>query len=475
MIPSPKELAPTCINRQSTAAGGRISDRRYRRILSAMLSGGAARVLSSLVTLISLPMAVRYLGPERYGIWATVMSIAVWLNLLDLGIANSLTNLISRAYARDDRGEAASSFTTAFAITCATAVIAGAMFVLATRQVHWASIFNASPQLSQEIRATVVAAVILVLLGLPINLAGKVLAGYQELHRWNQIAGTGAALSLGGLGLGVWLKVSMPVLFLLSFGSIAAVGCLNLLALIKSKPWLRPRLKFVQRKTARELLSSGWSFLLIQIAAVVVFSSDNLIVSHYRGAAEVTPYNVAWRLVALGAVLQSLIFPALWPAYAEAQARGDRVWIRRTYAMTMKGALALNVTLAAGVLLFGQTLIRFWAGRAAVPPRSLLLAMAVWSVISGCMTVQSCLLAALNRTRLQAALSLVAAALNLGLSIALVTRIGSLGVILGTILSYMLVLVVPQTMIVTKALQELPEGESEPTRARFAEVSGCGW
>ena len=56
---------------------------------------------------------------------------------------------------------------------------------------------------------------------------------------------------------------------------------------------------------------------------MVVFSSDNLVVSHYLGAAEVTPYSVTWRLVGLAALLQSLIFPALWPAYAEAYARRD--------------------------------------------------------------------------------------------------------------------------------------------------------
>ena len=83
------------------------NDRRYRRIVSAVVSGGAARVLSSLLTLISLPLAVRYLRAERYGVWATVVSVAVWVNLLDLGIAYSLTNVISQAYARQDRPAAA--------------------------------------------------------------------------------------------------------------------------------------------------------------------------------------------------------------------------------------------------------------------------------------------------------------------------------------------------------------------------------
>ena len=68
-----------------------------------MFSGTAREVLSSGLALISLPLAVRYLGAERYGVWATVTTTAVWINLLDLGIANTLTNHISRAYALDDK------------------------------------------------------------------------------------------------------------------------------------------------------------------------------------------------------------------------------------------------------------------------------------------------------------------------------------------------------------------------------------
>ena len=45
-------------------------------------------------------------------------------------------------------------------------------------------------------------------------------------------------------------------------------------------------------------------------------------------------------------------------------------------------------------------------------------------------------------------LSIVAAVVNIALSIALVRHIGSLGVIGGTILSYLFVLVVPQSLIV---------------------------
>jgi O-antigen/teichoic acid export membrane protein len=81
--------------------------------------------------------------------------------------------------------------------------------------------------------------------------------------------------------------------------------------------------------------------------------------------------------------------------------------------------------------------------------------MCLWAAISGAMTVESCLLAALNRTRLQAVLSIVAAALNVGLSVHWVRQVGSVGVIGGTIASYLVVLVIPQSLIVNRVLKKM--------------------
>jgi len=423
---------------------------RYARIFQAVWSGAAARLLSSALTLISLPLAVRYLGAERYGVWATITSTTVWINLLDLGVANTLTNHVSRAFALKDRAYAARYFTNALVLTTGVSAAAGTAFALVFPRINWTALFNISANVrAGEVNATVAAAAVLMLLGLPCNLAGKLLAGYQELHRNNLAVCAGAVASVIGLALGIALRVSMPVLFVMSAGCLTLASLATLLVTVTwAKPWLLPRPSLIDRRASRELLNSGWSFFLIQVAGVVVFSSDNVVVSHYLGAAEVTPYSVTWRLVGLAALLQSLIFPALWPAYAEAYARRDYGWIRRTFTLAMKGTLALNLACVTALVLFGRTVIRVWAGPAAVPTSYLLLAMGVWAVISGFMSVESCLLAALNRTREQAVLSIVAAMLNIALSVALVQHIGSLGVIGGTILSYLFVLVVPQSVIV---------------------------
>ena len=444
---------------------------RYRRILKAVWAGGASRVLAGSVGLLTLPLAVRYLGAERYGVWATVTTTAVWINLLDLGIANTLTNHISRAYAVEDREEARRYFTNALALTLTVCVLVAAVFSAVFHYVDWAGLLNVSRNLkAEEVNRTIAFGVGLVLLGLPANLGSKLLAGYQELHLNAYASATGAVASLIGLGLGILMRVTMPTLYLMSMGCItfASVGMLGLT--IVRRPWLAPRLSSLDRSCSRQLLDSGSSFFLIQVAAAVVFSSDNIIVSHYLGAAEVTSYSVAWRAAGLAAMLQSLIFPALWPAYAEAYARRDYAWIRQAFAATMKGVVGLNLFCAFSLVVVGRDLIRVWVGAAGVPPIVLIYAMAIWIVVNGFMSMESCLLAALNRTRGQAILSISAAAVNVVLSIVLVRRIGAVGVISGTIASYLLVLIIPQTFIVRSVWRGDLLGVSGDGRASAADA-----
>ncbi|HEY4933206.1 MAG TPA: lipopolysaccharide biosynthesis protein [Terriglobales bacterium] len=430
---------------------------RGGRIAAAVSSGAAARVLSSLLTLVSVPLAVRYLGAERFGVWATITSTVVLLNLLDLGIASTLTNQVARAYALGDKSHAARCTTNALALTAAIACIAGLVFAVVWPRIDWMALFNVAASVPrQEVNNTVAAAAALVLLGLPSALGSKVFAGYQEVHLSNLVVAIGAVANVAGLFAGIELRVPMPLLLVMSAGCVtlcnfgAVVGLL-----LVYKPWLRPRLALLDLPLARELLASGSVFFLIQISGAVVFSSDNLVVAHYLGVEQVTPYAVTWRLVALTAVLQSLFFPALWTAYAEAYARRDYAWMRQAFRITLRGCLVLNLTCAVLLIAAGKTVIRWWAGAAAVPSTALLTTMSLWAVISGFMTAESCLLAAVNRTREQGVLSMLAAAVNLGLSIVLVQRIGSVGVIAGTILSYMLVLVVPQSLIVRDVLRTL--------------------
>src|SRR6202011_875866 len=90
------------------------SKRRYRAIAAAALSGLFGKGTRLLVSAATVPLTVRYLGSEGYGLWAAISSAIAMFFVLDIGIANTLTNRISEAYAANDRQRAAANLATAF-------------------------------------------------------------------------------------------------------------------------------------------------------------------------------------------------------------------------------------------------------------------------------------------------------------------------------------------------------------------------
>jgi O-antigen/teichoic acid export membrane protein len=240
----------------------------------------------------------------------------------------------------------------------------------------------------------------------------------------------------------------------------------NLWVHLWSKRWLKPNPRLISLSRANELLSSGVGFFILQLAGLIAFNSDNLIITHFLGAAEVAPYSVTWRLAGYSAVLQTAVFPSLWPAYSEAYAGRDFLWVRRTYWRAVRFALGSTTVAVAILALFGRGLIGWYISPSAVPGRSLLLAICLWTLINSVMDLQSCLLIATNRVKLQGILSAIAAAANILISICLVQRIGSLGVVLGTILSYVFVLIVPQAFMVHRVLHK-PSVEIPPLQVQY--------
>jgi O-antigen/teichoic acid export membrane protein len=300
----------------------------------------------------------------------------------------------------------------------------------------------------------VAAALAIFLVGLPAGLAPKILGGYQELRTANLFTALGSLLNL--LSIILVAHFHKGLVALVTASSAALVGA-NLLALLWifffHKPWLAPSLKHVNGVAARRMMQSGSEFFALQIAGLIAFNSDNLVVIHYLGPAEVAAYSVAWRLVGYAAIAQTLITPALWPAFSEAFSRGDLSWIRDTFRRTMILTMAIAVSASLLFALVGRWIIRIWATRAAVPTQGLLLLMCVWVLISTFMNNTATVLVAKGETRLLAGLGLAAAVLNLGLSIYWVQRIGAPGVVLGTIVSYLILLVGPQTLACLRALK----------------------
>jgi O-antigen/teichoic acid export membrane protein len=449
-LPVPTEAAVTPIKqiRQEPK-------KRSRGIAGAALTAVFGKGISLLVSLATVPLTVRYLGAEGFGLWITISSATTMFFVLDIGIASTLTNLISEAYAADDKERAATYFATAFWLVLGISALLGLLGWILWPSIHWVSVFHVQdPALVHDTSRAMAAAFIVFLLALPTGLASKVLGGYQELHASNLFAAAGSVLSLLVVLAVVYYHGSLPFLVAGYAGSSAAanVACLLWICFFH-KPWMKPGLRRISPGCIGRIFRSGTQFFAIQLAGLVVFSSDNLVISHYLSPASVTPYAITWRLVGYITTVQALITPALWPAYSEAYAKGDLSWIRSTYNRTRWISVAALAAACSIILFAGRDIIRIWAGPAAVPSEFLIQLMCVWAVICVFTTNQSMLMGATFRVSKQAISSVLSAVANLALSIFWVKTIGPAGVVLGTIVSYLLFIVAVQTWEVRRILR----------------------
>jgi len=280
------------------------------------------------------------------------------------------------------------------------------------------------------------------------------MGGFQRVPVANLFAMLNSVLSLVAVLIVVRMRgtvVDLSVAYCAAM--LTGTILLNLWMALRHEPRIRPSVRKVHLGSAREIMSHGMLFFVLQIAGLAVFNTDNLIIAHFLGAEQVTPYAVTWRLVNYASLLQSLLVPSLWPAFSEAYVGHDLVWIRATYRRIMR-ATVFTVTFAALFLgLTGRWIIGIWAGATAVPSSALLWGMCFWVILLAITVNQAALLAAAQQIGWQAVFATLTAILNLVLSIWLVRRFGTIGVLSGTVISYLLLVVIPQTWVVRRTLR----------------------
>jgi len=437
------------------------AQRRHVRIVRGIFSGIAGRGVAMVVGFISVPLTLRYLGAERYGAWVTISTAMAWVALADLGLSNSLTNAVSEGYAHDRRDLAQGYVAAAFWSLAGVAAFLALLFFSLWHAVPWDTVFNVRTATARaEVAPAVGTAFAIFALSLPLSLIPKIYGAYQEVTVANSWAAAGNILGLAALIAVTQLRGGLVSLVIAISGAVLLVNVISAIWIFGwSKPWLAPRPDRVTWTALKRLTGLGGMFFVIQIAALFLFQTDNLIIAHYLGAAAVTPYSVTWRLFTYTMIFQMLAAPSYWPAYAEAFSRGDRAWVRRSFRVNFRVTVASTLLLALPLVVFGKWIIEKWAGPAAAPPSGLLIWMGIWSVIYAATCSQSLILASSSRLRGQMIYSISAAAVNIALSVIFVKKIGITGAVLGTVAAYVLCILVPQWIEVERAIQD-PHSDS---------------
>jgi O-antigen/teichoic acid export membrane protein len=358
---------------------------RYRRAGISASTSFLSKALTIVISFVSVPLTVHYLGAERYGVWLTLSSLLTWMALTDFGLGgNALINVIAEADGKDDRRLAREYAASAFWALAAVSATLVSVLALTFPLIPWRAVFRVSEasMSTQELHLACALTLFVFAFTMPVNMSYSIYNAYQDGFVSNMWTMTGNVLALVGLIAVTQLHGGLPALIIGTFGTRVLVGMVNLVYLFVSRyPWLRPAPSAVRWMRIRRLFSLGGKYLVTQIASLGMYQSQPLIITQLLGPAQVTIFVVAYKIIAVPVDLAYIATTPFISAFAEARAREEWHWIRSAFKNATLACLGVGIPVCVAIALSGKWLVRLLAGPQAVPDWSVIVWLAIYTII----------------------------------------------------------------------------------------------
>ena len=403
----------------------------FRQVKGSVLFKGLAVAAS----FFAVPLMIRYLGQEQYGVWSTLLSIMSWVVFFDLGIGNGLRNKLAESLAKNQPAEAAGYISSGYTWIGAISFILFVLVATASFLIPWQSVFNTKIVSDTVLRNTVLIAAFFVFLNFWLGLINQVLNAVQKTS--TVVLGQFISNALGLLIVFVLTKITDASLLYLVTGygiSIVAASIFLSVWFYKSRVELVPKLSF-ERKHIHPLLAVGMQFFVIQLAVLVIFTTDKMLITQLFGPLYVTQYDVVFKLFSVITLLHGLMTAPLWSAYTDAYHRSDLNWIKQT----LHKQLWVFMGIVLATVMFGflaKSIIKLWVGSDVDISSSLVFSMGIFVVISAWNNIFAFLLNGVQKIKLSLLVSVVAMIANIPISIFIAnsTSFGVASVLIGTVI-----------------------------------------
>jgi O-antigen/teichoic acid export membrane protein len=411
---------------------------RRSRVGIGVLASYANTGTSFLCNFLVVPIYLKYLGRDDYGLWITVSGLVAYLALLNLGIAQTTANHLGEAVARNDKERQSHILSTGFWFFTAVALTAELAAVLGAPWLPWHLLVKGQTQLSDTAKLVLIILPTTFLLELPLTLFSACLRNIGKIHLQQAMA---ALQSVA--------KVVVSFLYLSSGGGltglILALSATNILCYLgtyallrKHLPGLSVGLRYFDRMLCRQMVVPSFFFLVLQLSGAIAFGTDAVVISARLGVEQVAPYAVAQRGVFQIVALISAISTNFGPLFLEAYSRRAASELRRLFKRAMLLSVGIGSLASVALLVAGPILIRLWIGKenyVGFFPYAMLVA---WCFFQMVLYPCDSLLILTGNHRVYAIFAFWEAVLNLGLSISLAPILGVGGVALGTLIARLL-------------------------------------
>ncbi len=288
--------------------------------------------ISIVVGFLMVRVTLDYLDQTKYGIWLTMSSFLTWFTFFEIGLGSGLRNKLAEALAKKDFELGKIYVSTTYAILSIVIGIVAIAFFIGNFFLDWSKILNTDKALASQLSSLAFIVFGFFFLRFVVKLIGIVLYADQRPAMANAFGPIGNLLAL--IAIYILTKTTHGSLIYLGW----ALSVLPVLVLFVASFYfygtdykkIAPSLGYVKMNYAKSLMGLGFKFFIIQISALVMFQSSNIIITQFFGPREVTSFNIAYKYYGIINMLFSLIMIPYWSAFTDAWVKKEFDWIKRT-------------------------------------------------------------------------------------------------------------------------------------------------
>jgi O-antigen/teichoic acid export membrane protein len=321
------------------------------------LAGNAAPFV---VAIFSIPILIRNLGTDRFGVLALAWAIVGYASLFDLGLGRALTQLVARKLGADQHDEIPALVWTSLILMTVLGIVGGVFLAVAS---PWLGIRVLHVPVWLQTETT--RSFYLLSLSVPIVVGTAGLRGFLEAHQRFDVVNLlriplGIFAFAGPLLVLPFSKTLPPVVGILVLGRLAA-WIAYLVFCFKVSPVLRDRILWHRQAVVPLMKFGGWMTVTNVIGPLMV-TLDRLVIGALLSVAAVayyaTPYEAITKLWIVPSSIVAVVFPAFSTSLIGHPERASLLYDR-----SVKYVLVTLFPIVLVVMLFAPEILNLWLGR----------------------------------------------------------------------------------------------------------------
>ena len=392
-------------------------DDRSNLIRKNIIISFCIKIWSALVQLLMVPLTLHCLGVYENGLWLTISSLLIWIDNLDIGLANGLRNKLAVHLALGEKIEAQKTVSSTFYMLVLLFIPIIFLINIWIFCVDTYQFFNVDSDIVNNLNVILHVSAILVCTTFIFKFIGNFYMALQLPAINNALNTLGQTIALLGV----------VVLYVTGIHSLLCVALINTISPLivyvvaypitfyKKYPDLCPHISMVSKSSMKSLATTGIKFFVLQIAGVVLFMSTNILISRFFSPELVTPYQIAYRYFMVLQLIFVIICAPYWTATTDAYKKNDFEWIKKSNKLLDKMMTSLFI-IAFFMVIFARPIYTIWIGDANAVSLPMTVIVAVYVMILVASMRYSYILNGFGTLRLQLIMTIIAAVLYIPLA-----------------------------------------------------------